>query len=190
MKIGLDFDGVIADCSRLKSEAALKLYGVHIPPEGFKKELIVARGLLTLERYRELQKLIYGSREYGLQMMPVLEVFTYLNAITTQHDVCIVTSRREAEVLIAREWLNMQNPDIEIKFISVGYGNSKAEALQGYDIYVDDDLDKLLPLVEVVPHRFLFSWGYNRHIVEGNVAQRVDSWAELNRRIKSIENNL
>ena len=186
MKIGLDFDGVIADCGRLKSEAALQLYGVKIPQEDFKKELILSRELLTLEQYRELQKQIYGTRELGLKMAPVPEVFKYLNPIAQQHEVQIITSRGEAEALIAQEWLAIQNPGLSLKFTSVGYGNSKADALEDFAVFVDDDLDKIEPLVEVVPHRFLFSWGYNKHVAEGNIAQRVDSWAELHQRIVEL----
>lgn len=183
MKIGLDFDGVIADCGRLKSEVALELYNAHIPPENFKKELVVGGGLLTLEQYRELQDKIYATREHGLKMMPVPEVFSYLPSLVKRHEVSVVTSRGEAETLIAQEWLNSQNPDVEVEFISVGYGNSKALVVEGFDIFVDDDLDKLEPLVGLVPHLFLFSWGYNKHVSEDGIAQRVDSWALLNRRI-------
>ena len=41
MKIGLDFDGVISDCGKLKSDSAKKLYGVDIPSAKFKKEIVV-----------------------------------------------------------------------------------------------------------------------------------------------------
>jgi len=70
MRIGLDFDGVISDCGKLKSEGAMKLYRVNISPERFKKELVVDAGVLTLEQYRNLQKQIYGTREIGLTMSP------------------------------------------------------------------------------------------------------------------------
>lgn len=187
MKIGLDFDGVIADCGRLKSEAALELYGVNIAPEYFKKELILSQRLLTLEQYRELQEQIYGTRKLGLQLAPVPGVFEYIEVIEKQHEVRIITSRGKDETLIAQEWLAIQHPNFAIEFTSVGYGNSKAEALTGFDIFVDDDLDKIEPVVDIVPHRFLFSWGYNRHIAEGDIAQRVNSWADLYSQIKEIE---
>lgn len=187
MKIGLDFDGVIADCGRLKSAAALKFCGAVIPPEDFKKELVIERGLLTLDQYRELQRLIYGTREWGLTMEPVPDVFTYLETLANRHDVSVVTSRGEQETEIAREWLEMQGKARLISFISVGYGNAKSKALRGYDVFVDDDLDKIEPLIDIVPHRFLFSWGYNRHLSEGDVAQRVESWRELYQRIQELE---
>jgi uncharacterized HAD superfamily protein len=187
MRIGLDFDGVIADCGRLKSETALRLYGVQIPPADFKKELVISRGLLTLEQYRAMQKLIYETVEAGMKAMPVPEALTYLKPLTKQHHVQIITSRTENGTEVARQWLALQDPGLEIEFTSVGPQNSKAEAVNGYDIYVDDDLDKIEPLVEVVPHRFLLSWGYNQHVQEGSIAQRVGSWTDLYKRIAEID---
>ncbi|MEK7660150.1 MAG: hypothetical protein AAB343_03020 [Patescibacteria group bacterium] len=49
MKIGIDFDGVVADCGRLKTLGAKELYGVDIAPEKFKKEIVVGEGILTSE---------------------------------------------------------------------------------------------------------------------------------------------
>lgn len=68
MRIGLDFDGVLSDCGLLKEIAAREIYGVDIPRDKFKKELVVASGVLTTDEYRRLQEVIYGTREYGLRM--------------------------------------------------------------------------------------------------------------------------
>lgn len=184
MKIGLDFDGVIADCGKLKSDAAKKLHGLDIPPEKFKKEIVIGEGHLTAEQYRDLQKIIYGTREVGFLMEPVagmLESIPQLLALG--HTLLIVTSRGEVELEIAKEWSISQG--LTLHFIGVGYGVSKADACAGLDVYIDDDLDKLQPLVGIVPHCFLFSWGYNNHIDEGTVAKRISSWEEF---CKTIEN--
>lgn len=93
MKIGLDFDGVIADCGRLKSETALKLFGVKIPPADYNKEAILSAWLLSADQYTAMQKLIYETREFGLRAMPVAEVFIYVQRLLTEHHVHIVTSR-------------------------------------------------------------------------------------------------
>lgn len=57
----------------------------------------------------------------------------------------------------------------------------------GLDLYVDDDFDKLEPLVGVVPHLFLFSWGYNAHEEVGTIAKRVASREGLYYAIKHLE---
>jgi hypothetical protein len=37
MKIGLDFDGVVTDCGKLKEGGVRGLYGVDIPASKFKR---------------------------------------------------------------------------------------------------------------------------------------------------------
>jgi len=94
MKIGLDFDGVISDCGKLKSDGAKKLYGVDIPSAKFKKEIVVGENHLTAEQYRELQRIIYGTREIGLLMKPVDGVLRYLpRLISDGHIILVITSR-------------------------------------------------------------------------------------------------
>lgn len=185
MKIGLDFDGVISDCGKLKSDGAKKLYGVDIPPAKFKKEIVVGEKHLTIEQYRELQKIIYETREIGLLMEPVSGVPDFLPRLVADgHTVLVVTSRDEVGLEIAKEWSLQQG--FQLNFVGVGYGNSKVNAANGLDFYIDDDLDKLEPLVGVVPHRFLFSWGYNAHVEVGDVAKRLASWEELYRTIQTL----
>lgn len=179
MRIGLDFDGVITDCGDLKSIAAMGLYGVKIPPEDFKKEIVVGRGLLDAEQYRELQRVIYETPEWGLRMKMVEGVQYHLNHLDREgHKLVVVTSRGGAALDVAKEWSRRQNIDHYLDFVGTG-GQSKVEYLRGFDLYVDDDLDKLEPLVGIVPQLFLFSWGYNMHITVNGIAKRVSSWEEL-----------
>jgi len=182
MRIGLDFDGVISDCGTLKCEAALRLYGLSIPMERFKKELVVGGGLLTMEQYLALQDDIYGKWEIAQHAKPVPGVLEAVPELLRRgHEVRIITSRSGVTLEVARNWAKLHGLTLDIT--GVGHGVSKAEAAAGLDVFVDDDLDKLEPLVGVVPHRFLFSWPYNGHIDEGATAKRVASWAELMERV-------
>lgn len=185
MKIGFDFDGVITDCGDLKSIAAMELYGVNIPPKDFKKEIVVGRGLLTAKQYRELQRVIYETKEWGLRIEMVDDgIPSYLNHLDREgHKLVVVTSRGGVALDVAKEWSRRQNIDHYFEFVGTG-GQSKVEALRGFDLYVDDDLDKLEPLVGIVPQLLLFSWGYNMHIPVNGIAERVSSWMELHRVIK------
>jgi len=185
MRIGLDFDGVITDCGRLKSDGAREIYGVEIPPERFKKELVVGAGILTLDQYRYFQEQIYGTREIGLTMLPVEGVLEFVPRLKQEgYDLTIITSRGDPESEIAREWMELKGLDLNL--MGVG-GVSKTHACRGLDVYIDDDLDKLEPLVDVVPNRYLFSWGYNQHIeVPSDVAIRVSSWENFYEEIKKL----
>lgn len=188
MKIGLDFDGVIADCGKLKHDGAKKFYGVDIPPAKFKKEIVVGEKYLTAEQYRELQRIIYRTRETGLLVESVDGALHYVPRLVIEGNaVLIITSRnREVKLEIAKEWFAHQFQGLPLDFISVGPHNSKARAAAGLDLYVDDDLGKLALLVGVVPHRFLFSWGYNASIDAGSIARRVASWEELYHAIQAL----
>lgn len=188
MKIGLDFDGVITDCGKLKSEGAKRIYGVDIPPGRFKKELVIDAGILTKEQYRKIQKYIYGTNEFGLLMEAVDGVLDYLPKLQKDgHDIKIITSREEMDGEIAIKWMEQRGLSVPITFL--GYNISKIDSCRGLDVYIDDDLNKLEPLVEIVPYRFLFSWGYNEDImVNPLIAKRVKSWKEFYNEIKKISN--
>jgi hypothetical protein len=183
MKIGLDFDGVIADCGRLKSDQAKKLYGIDIPPAECKKETIISRRHLTAEQYRAIQDTIC-TQEIGLSMDPVDGMLHYLpQLITNGHSISIVTSRGKTATRIAEEWSARQG--LRLSFVSVDGGN-KADAVKGLDLYVDDDLYKLELLVDVVPNLFLFTWGYNIRSNPRKGIRRANSWGELFYAIQSI----
>jgi len=185
MKIGLDFDGVITDCGKLKSDGAKRLYGIDIPAGQFKKEFIIGRGLLTPEQYRRLQEFIYDTREMGLLREPVDGALFFLPKLMAEgHIVSVITSQTEVGLKIVKEWSFCRG--LMIDFVGVGLNKSKAQATAGLDVYVDDDLDKLEPLVGIVPNLFLFSWGYNQHLNEIGVAARVYSWEELYQGIQKI----
>jgi len=190
MRIALDFDGVLADCCSLKSRHAKEMFDVNISPECFKKELVVKeiagdKAELTLKQYRELQEVIYGTREVGLTIEPVPNMQGHLSKLLDEgHYLHVVTSRVGIQLEIAEEWAREKG--IEIGFTGVGYGVSKAKATKGFDLYIDDDLDKLEPLVEIVPHRYLFSWGYNEHMDETDIAVRVGSWEDFYHHVRMV----
>lgn len=185
MRIGLDFDGIFSDCGQLKADWAKTLYGVGIPPESFKKEIVVGGGLLSAQQYHDLQERIYGEREIGLQMKPVDGVLEYYpRLIANGYDIDIITLRGEVESEIAREW--SADLGLDLKIISVDWRGTKAEAARGCQAFADDDFDKLEPLVGVVPNLYLFSWGYNSDVDTRSVAERVFSWEHLYNQLSGL----
>lgn len=186
MNIGLDFDGVIADCGALKQEGARKLYNIHIAQDKFKKEIVVGKKILTAEQYRELQRKIYDTREYGLQMKIVRDAKEYIDLLISDgHVVSIITSRSDNGLEVAQEWA--KNNSINLPFVGCGNGVSKSEACKKFalDIFIDDDLDKLSDL-ESVSNLFLFSWPYNESEQLPSHVQRVFSWYDFYNKIKKL----
>lgn len=186
LHIGLDFDGVISDCGSLKSEATKIIFGKDISPALFKREIIIGQNILTEEEYAHLQRIIYETREFGLTMKPVKGALTHTEKLQKSgHRVKIITSRGDKGKGVAQEWLARSRfPEIEM--VALGHGISKRDAAGGLDIFIDDDLEKLLPLTGAVPHLFLFSWPYNTHQDMPDGIQRVSSWIDFFAHIERI----
>jgi len=188
MRIGLDFDGVITNCGKFKSDMGRELFGLKIPPDEFKKKILLERDIFTEETYLAFGKRIYGTWKCGQKMEPVEGALEYIPLfLTAGHEVFIVTSRDHEQLEVARRWLKIRG--IKIDFYGVGYGKSKLEIAVSMkaDIIVDDDLKKLSQLVGYVKHLFLFSWGYNLCEDVGAVIQRIPpNWREFYRTIQTL----
>ena len=175
MKIGLDFDGVISDCGELKRLGAKLLFDKDIPAAKFKKEIIIGEGLLTAEQYRQVQQQVYGNREIGIQMKPLPYVLELLPLLQEGNltEIKIVTARGNLEASIAVEWMKLYGLKVPLEFTD---NQEKTEFCKGLDVYIDDDLEKLEPLVGVVPNLYLMSHPYNSNINVDGIATRVRDW--------------
>jgi hypothetical protein len=188
MKIGLDFDGVISNNGKFKSDVAKKLYDLDILPDKFKKDFVIGEGYFNYIQYQYFQKIIYGTREFGFLMEPVEGSLNFIpQLLDLGHSVSVVTSRTGMGLKIAEEWSILQG--LCLDFTGVGYGLSKAMFCRGLDVFIDDDIDKLLQLKDVVPNRYLFSWGYNNHVDTEGVARRVHSWEEFFYNVNNLKKN-
>ena len=154
MKIGLDFDGVIADYSSAKAKAAERLFGLRIEPSHMHGKRIVNEGTLSLEQYRRAQELACLDPWSITAMQPIPGAVEALFGLLRDHEIRIITSRHAEALKIARQWLRLRK--LECPVIGVGYGVSKEGALQGEQVFVDDGLHKLSELTGAVPHLFLF----------------------------------
>jgi len=176
MKIDFDFDGVVVNSHPLKAIIAKERFGVDIPPEQFRREIVLAGGLLSREQYREVGRLAMNG---SYPIPPVPEVFLYLSLLLNGKNlVRIVTSRTGEDLEFAKKWLAEHDlPDLPI--IGTGYGLPKTEVCNESDVFVDDDLEKLLPLMGVIPNLLFFSWPWNAHEKEPDCIHRVSSWWDL-----------
>lgn len=188
MRIGLDFDGVVANPSRLKIVAAKTLFNVEIPIAKMRREYAVGSGLLTSTQYTEMLNYVYSSENLARYMRPVNGAIEHILRLAHDgHDVRIITSRgREKSLGVVDNWLKDKKLLVPVR--GVGYGRDKTEACKelGIDLFVDDDLDKLERLVDVVEHRYLFGWEYNKDDYCEAIAKRVNSWGELYTAIKNL----
>ena len=187
MIIGVDFDGVICDTLQLKIGLLKELRGVDVAPENIRGKYLVENVFgSSKEEYLKFGAHIYG-REYLSRMIPVEGSLYYIPwLIAAGHKLLVVSSRNSVQLEVAIEW-SVSN-GLNLDFVGVGYGNSKAQAVAeaAVELYVDDDFHKLEPLVESVEHLILFTQGHNRNVNSESVAMRVASWGELYSKIRAI----
>ncbi|MBN1274744.1 hypothetical protein JXA12_00420 [Candidatus Woesearchaeota archaeon] len=182
MRIGLDFDGVIADSDMMKRRVAKERYGVDIPRSRLDKEGAVKSGLLTEESYSDVQERVYASKKYGRQTPPVKHMRQAITDLQGRgHALVIVTSRNKRKSAIAKDWLAAHG--LEIPLRSVGRRKKKTSSCADLDAFVDDDLHHLLPLIGEVKRLYLFDqYGKNQAVPAGITT--VAGWEQLLAAIK------
>jgi len=174
MKVGLDFDDVVVRSHLLKSVLAENLFGIKIHPKNFQKKQILDTGILTQKQYEEIIRETFSGK-YPLVSVRASVKYIFLLQ-ENGHSVRIITRRSHADNTLppALEWFKAYNLNIHVE--GVGYGLSKTEACTGLDLFVDDDIHKLIPLVGVVRNLFHFVWPFDEHerLVDGVI--RVNRW--------------
>lgn len=185
MKIGLDFDGVIANYPQLKALAAKELFGLDLPASWMKKEILLEKGLLDPEQYRAAQEEACTSRRLTLLMEAMPGAITgIMDMQAAGHTLTVITSRHGQGLALAREWLTSHG--LTLPCVGVGYGVSKAEAAREQRAFIDDSPDKLAQLVGTVPHLYLYSWEYHAGRQLPASIRQVDSWARFQEEVSRL----
>lgn len=180
----MDFDDVIASTIHLKHRMAKEMFGVDgIPSHRFKEGWVVGDGYMTREQYRKLMNTVCGDKTIGLEAAPVKDVEAWLPKLHHDgHRLVVITSREGPELEVVKEWC--QTRGYKFEYISVGYGKDKKEAAKDLLVYLDDDLTKLLHLIGIVPHLYLFNQDHNRGVADlPESIKRINSWEEFYKEI-------
>ncbi len=184
MKIGLDFDDVIALSHALKPFAAKELFGVEIPMISFKRKSVVGKGILTDEQYTAVGREVYSGKYEPKEVPGALDGIKTLQDLG--HSVQIVTNRSDEWNTLepAKRWLALRGLDLPIT--GLVYGTSKASACQGLDLFADDDSGNIRSLLGVVPHLLLFSWPHEGHLSPPQGAKMVYTWSDVLQYVKMV----
>lgn len=180
MKIGLDFDNVMVQTDRLKPIVAKDLFGVEIPLANYNKELILTKRLLTEDQYQIVARKVYRGGFGPESLLPVPGTLEYIPMLQNLgHVLCVVTSRSVAHnnLHVVSEWLRLYGFDLPVTGIE--YGVPKTEACRDLDVFVDDDLAILAPMLGILKHPMLFDLPYKNW---GRIDDRVivvNSWDSL-----------
>lgn len=143
MKFGIDYDGVIADTNRVKSQWIKKNLGITVQP--WKTDRTQCVPIIGLNNYERMSREVYGEK-LSLEAPLVPGVRNALSQFNKKGKVFIVTSRTLDRVRYAQKWLEKHNLN---KFINRLYSfaeeGSKETIARKYqlDVLVDDDVRHL-----------------------------------------------
>ncbi len=169
MRIGLDFDDTIADALGLKRSWISQKFSIPLDQPIDTKD----------PKYKESKNEMYRDREFTLEYLkPRVGSLEAISQLVRSHDLSIVTSRSGDVLGIARDWLNINGVE-NLEVNGVGYGNSKLDACRELDIFVDDELRKLVNLVGSVKHLFIITTEENKDEQLPEGIKRIDSLEDL-----------
>jgi|ERR1043166_915274 hypothetical protein len=100
LRIGIDFDGTIADTNALKSEWITANLGKRIP--SYLCDRTSAVPLIGQEDYDRMRRHVYSAEEAD-RLMPIDGVMTAMGEMTVYSELFLVTARRKLDIV--RHWL-------------------------------------------------------------------------------------
>ena len=194
MRIGLDFDGVIVDSAAMKAKQIKNRFGVVLPHAVLHRGSTTRGGApgISFRQYNEAKRDVYWRAPTASEMIPVPGAIWYAQKLVNDgHSIFVISSRSRRSARFARSWCKQKRLPLTL-VMGVGMDRiDKSEAARKYelDVFVDNDLEKLLLLDGVVRHKFLFTWHNNLHDDVGGVAERVFGSSGLYEAIRRINEN-
>ena len=177
MKIGIDFDGTVADTSTAKSSYIESHFGLDVPPCRCNRTECVP--LIGEAAYEEMGRVMY-SRERTLQIPPVPGSVPAIRELAERASLFVVTARASSQRSIVEDWLHRNELDDCFKDIfGAEPGRDKVSTceLHSIDILIDDDTRHLRE-VNQLPRRILFQSDGSRTMSD-DTYQVASSWADL-----------
>lgn len=176
MRIAIDFDGVIADIPKSKSEWIRNRLGIHVPPWKTDREKcipIIGEGF-----YAEMTEKVYKDIDEAVE---VKDAGKSLEELKNDGNLLyFVTSRTQERMQFALEWLKLKQMHSYFDdFYCAADDPSKALFIEKHkiDAIIDDELRFLLGLPEHTIKVLLATGGVSQlndlHIVEVDVDGRI-----------------
>ena len=175
LKIGIDIDGVLADIVRtmlplLARECGRAVKHDDIICYSFSEALNIPE-----ERVAALMEEVIAEGHFGAA--PVIDGAVEALELLYHHTLWLVTSRPECVRNETVRWLAQHRvPYHELVFAPA---TGKARNGDGFDLFVEDNLETALVLSgEDIPV-LLFDWPWNQHPALPPNVQRVRNWQEI-----------
>lgn len=190
MKIGIDFDDVIADTIEMVARQHNEQYGTQFTREDFHVyDWHVIWGGTREEGIRKADT--FFEKDQVKEIAPLKGVAEGLAALKAQgHELYIITGRSKRNVAETERWLEHHFLNV---FKSVHYAHfytldenavkrSKLEICRelGVDLMLDDNLETALELADAGMKVILFDQPWNRNVALPEGVTRVKGWEEVN----------
>lgn len=185
VNIGIDFDGVIIDSSKLKIKIAKELFGFELTPETANKDNILSRGV-DLKTYSDtFKRIILQERSDEVELVPFAKEI--IDKLYANNVIYVITSRFDDEVPYVRIMLKNRNIKYHHLINTVDQPKEEACLKNRIHIYLDDGVKKLEQIRNGYTKLFLLTKLDNKNIrIENDRIQRVSDWKDFYNKIKYL----
>jgi uncharacterized HAD superfamily protein len=173
MRLGIDFDGTVADITDAKIRFAREHFNEDITPRETYREHGIGR--LGEERFIRMVHEAHATA-WTLSMQPMAGALESLHTLAADHDLFIVTARNDDEIDWARQWL--ERHDLPIQDVLHTSREPKTAACEslGVHLMLDDSPYVLRGLAGTDLHLALIDAEYNRDDELPARTHRVEGW--------------
>lgn len=154
--LALDYDGLIADTNRLKSEWIATELGREVPPWRCDRTQCVP--LIGLEDYERMSGFVYGPKAWPV-VEPTAGALAGLTELARTYRLFIVTARTPEQIRWTKEWLARRGIEGLFEGIHSSVGRTKAQIARQLSALalVDDDARHLRSTEETPYGRLLYA---------------------------------
>lgn len=186
MRIGIDFDDVVADSGTALIEMHNKKHGAHFEKDDFKSYFFEETwGGPREERVKEIDEFFATDQLKKINPMAgSLEAMEILKE--KGHELYIVTGRSHKDIEQTELWIEKHFPKAfaGVHYASVRNSDERRKKSQickelGIETFIDDNPDHALDLAAAGVKVFLFDQPWNRKQEMPENVERVSSWDDI-----------
>jgi hypothetical protein len=177
MKIGIDYDGTIADTGTMKSAWIRENLGKEV--ESWNTDRTTCVPVIGMEAYAKMGDAVY-ERELTLKAPLIDGAAEALARIAQIGEVYLITARGERRISFAREKLECKGLARYFSGFASSHGRTKEQVCSelGLDVIIDDDARHLEKISLQGLRKILIKCGSTEETELANGVEYAKSWQE------------